>query len=469
MSVKSVLISPKTIAVVGASEDIRKPGGKTLENLLRYNFEGEIYPVNPKYKSIMGLKCYPTILDIPKPIDVAILAIPSHIVLKAIEQCIIKKVKYVVIYSSGFSELLDPEKVKLEEKLRNMVKNTSTRLIGPNSEGYMIPLTNTYAIFSSAPEASPISGEVAFISQSGALGASLITRFWELGYGISCFISTGNEADMTFVDFIKIVLDDPNTKAVTGFIEQIRKSQRFIEISKKALKRRKPIIVFKAGKSEKGKFSARTHTGAVAGSYEIYNAVLKQYGVIEVDELEDLIYASIALAWQPIPKGDRLGFITISGGSCSVMADLCEKLKLVVSDLSENTIKKLKKILPEFAIAKKPLDITGGALSKLGDIMCECLYAMAEDDNVDMVIIGLTTLAGVWAEDAMSKLIPAIKDVNQNHQKPVYFWWSIARSVINKHINRLLANKIPYSYPEKAVKAAYYASLYGRYLKRFIN
>ena len=364
----SRIFEPKTIALIGASRDINSVGYGILKNLVKgcvfesefcRPFRGNVYPINPNAYELLGKKCYPNIKDIECDIDLAIIAVPAKIVLEISKECVEKKVKGAVIISAGFAELGEKGK-ELQNKIAEVFKKAGIPLIGPNCLGIIRPAINLNASF--APTMPP-AGNVAFISQSGALADSIIDWAVKNRYGFSVLISYGNKADLDVPDFLDLLEKDESTKAIAIYLEGIDDGRRFMDIAKR-VSLKKPIICLKAGRTEKGVKAISSHTGSLAGSYQIYESAFRQSNVFVADTLEELFDNAKALANQPVCKRNAVAVIT-NGGGCGVLcADYCEELGINLVELKENTLKildKSGKMHPAYSRAN-PLDIVGDAL-----------------------------------------------------------------------------------------------------------
>lgn len=337
------LLNPKTIAVIGASNNRKKVGYSLMANLKK--FRGNVFPVNLKGKPILGKKCYKSIMDVSKKVDMALIAVPAPAVPSVVQECVDKKVGYIVILSSGFSEIGNKED---EKKLLEIVKGKA-RILGPNGFGVVIPSLNIDTTFALT---TPKDGHIAFISQSGALWAGISIYSKIHNFGFSYFISVGNMLDLDFSDFLEYLENDKKTEVIILYIERLVDGRRFMDTVKKC---KKPIIAIKAGRSEAGKRAALSHTGSLAGSYEIYEAAFKQSGVILVETLEE---AFAKAKFLQIPASNRIVIVTNAGGPGTLTADYCEKHGFDVVKLPENL--KFEK-LPRAWSHNNPIDIVGDA------------------------------------------------------------------------------------------------------------
>jgi len=372
------LFNPKSIAVIGASRDPNSVGYGILNNLVTgcvfqteycKPFNGKIYPINPNADSILDLKCYKNILEIKEDVDLALVVVPARFILDVINNCVKKKVKSLIIISAGFSELGEEGK-KVQDKIVEILTKAKIPMVGPNCLGIIRPCINMNASF--APTTPP-EGNIAFISQSGALADSIIDWSIENRYGFSAVISYGNKAMLDVYDFMEYFDKDPNTKVITLYIEGVNDGKKFIETAKKI---KKPIVVLKAGRSEQGRKAISSHTGSLAGSYDIYKAAFKQSGIVIADTVEELFDNAKALANMSHLK-EGLAILT-NGGGCGVLcADYCSDLNVPLAELKENTLKKLddtKKMHPAYS-RRNPLDIVGDALPERYEAAADILLS----------------------------------------------------------------------------------------------
>lgn len=362
------IFNPRSVALIGASRDPNSVGQGILKNLIKgavfysefaRGFSGNIYPINPKAEEILGLKCYPSIKAVKNEIDLAIIATPAKTVISLIKECIAKKVKGIILISAGFAEMGNQGK-KLQDEIAKLAAKAKIPLVGPNCLGIIRTKNNLNASF--APSMPP-QGNVAFVSQSGAIADSIIDWAIANRYGLSTLISYGNKAMLDVYDFLEWLENDAETKAIAVYIEGVGDGKRFMEVASKIIKT-KPIIALKAGRTKKGINAIASHTGSLAGSYDIYKAAFKQSGVFIADTIEELFDLAKVLANQPALKENAVAIIT-NGGGCGVLcADYCTEIGVNIVELKNSTIKKLddtKKMHPAYN-RSNPLDIIGDAL-----------------------------------------------------------------------------------------------------------
>lgn len=348
------IFSPKTIALVGASSNPNKIGYAMLRNLL--SFDGTVYPVNPNAKEILGKKVYPSLLDIPGPVEMILVAVPAPTVPKVIEDAGRKGARVAVIISAGFRETGEEGRM-LEELVLEIARHYGVRIIGPNCLGIMLPHRGLNATFDPT---SPRPGPIAFISQSGAVITTSVD--WSLAeeIGISAVISVGNQSDLEFEDYMAFAENDPNTKAIILYVEEIKNGKQFLEFSQR-VSDKKPIIALKSGSSKRGQMAASSHTGSLAGSYEIYQAAFRQAGVISVHSIREAFGVAELLASEGYPKGPRSLIITSAGGFAVLSSDYAEKNGIELVEFSSEIMEELNAFLPAAWSHENPLDMVGDA------------------------------------------------------------------------------------------------------------
>src|SRR5438876_1748935 len=350
--------TPRSVAIVGASHTPGKVGYAILENM-KASFKGKIFPVNPDTSQILGLEVFPSITKIPEKVDLALIVVKAEMVDDVLVECKKKKIDSVIIVSSGFSETGE-EGRKQEEKLKKTISSTTINVIGPNCLGVFDTYSGLDTLFLSHQKLGrPGQGNIAFISQSGAVGSSILDFFAEEKIGVSKFISYGNSMDLNELDLLEILAKDEKTKVIMMYLEGIKSSgKEFVERVKKITKI-KPIIVLKAGKTERGTKAVMSHTGSLAGSYRVYSSVFKQCGMTEAKDWEELIDFAKAFSMQPLPRGRKLLVVTDGGGFGILAADEAEKQKLERKEPSDEVKNKLKKILPSYVSLHNPIDLSG--------------------------------------------------------------------------------------------------------------
>ncbi|MCY3410015.1 MAG: CoA-binding protein [Candidatus Heimdallarchaeota archaeon] len=375
----------QSYAIVGATGNRDKLGWHIVENFLT-SFKGQnIFFVNPKGGEIEGRPVYKSIKDIPEPVDAVVIAIPARFVLQVVEDCVEKGVKSVIIESGGFAEI-GPEGALMQEKLKETIAGSKTRLIGPNCIGVLSPDQGIDTIFIPQGRVGrPRQGPISFFTQSGALGSAILSAFNHLGDGqwISRFASYGNAVDVNETDFIKYFGHDPETKIIMAHLEGFRNGSAFLNYVKK-ITPKKPVIVLKTNRTELGATASASHSASVAANDEVVSALLKQHGVIRVNEFEELIRLARALRTQPIPRGPRVGVVTDGGGFAVSASDAIEREGLELGTLSKKTIETFKAKYPPWYISGNPLDLTGTVTAEEFQFGIE---QFCFDPNIDIVMV----------------------------------------------------------------------------------
>ena len=377
------LVNPKSICIVGATENSLFVK-KIVNNLKLQGFHGKLYMVNPKYNSVFGYPAFPTVLDIPEPVENAIFLIPAKLTLDAVKQCVEKRVKSIIVVTSGFAENGRVEGGKLQEQIKEITRKNNILLCGPNCFG----IINSHGEVANFCESIPGKlgkGNIGIVMQSGGLLASTVYLAQHRGIEFSYFISSGNEAVLESSDYMRFMLDDPNTDVICAFIEGIQDKRKFIEVADLAIMRRKPIIVIKIGGSIYGGESAFRHTGSITGSDSEFKALCKEKGIIRVDDLEDLVetasfYSKICRKWASI--GRRIAVISISGGGASLISDIGFDEGFEFPKLSEKTLEKLIGIVPEFGSVANPLDVTAQVFATPA-VYLECVEHLLNEKDID--------------------------------------------------------------------------------------
>jgi len=398
---------PKSIAVIGASREEKKVGHKIFRNLIDSGFRGELYPINPHAEEILGFKCYKSVLDAPSEIDLSVIAVPARIVPLVAEQCGEKGVKGIIVISAGFSET-GREGTRLERRLLSICRKYGMRMQGPNCLGIINTASRMNASFASA---NPPGGGIAFVSQSGALGSTILNWAIYNEVGFSSFISLGNEADLSAADFLEALGEDEQTRAIGLYIEGVKDGDRFVEVAEK-LTRKKPVVALKAGTTDVGMRAVSSHTGSLAGSDVAFSAAFRKAGILRVDSLEELFDLVLAFEKQPLPKGKRVLIITNGGGPGILAADACEKRGLDLPLLEHQIREELRKMLPPHASVNNPVDVLGDADENR---YWTALDAGLRSSEVDGIIIILTP----QAMTPVDRVAQAITKYQERREKPI--------------------------------------------------
>ena len=433
------IFNPQSIAIIGASEEPKTVGAGLVSNLLQS--KRILYYINPFKSSVFGVDTFKNINDIKEKIDLAIIAIPVNFVLQAIEDCIKKKVKGIIVVSSGFGETGEQGK-ELERKIKELVDKANIPLIGPNCLGIINLNKGLNASF--AP-ITPKQGNVALLSQSGALIDALIDKSAEDNSGFSKIISYGNEAQIDLSQMLSYLKKDKDTDVILLYLEGVKNGKEFFETIKEVNKE-KPIVVLKSGKSKLSEKAIATHTGSLAGGYDVYKAIFKQTGLIEVDTIEELLDVSKALSFhKKIRNG--IGIVTNGGGLGVLAVDYCEKLGVEIKELNKETIEKLDKELEKVLIKRNPLDILGDASPERYEIGIRNLL---EEKDINGVVV-IQAMQIMTDAEKNAKIIVELQ--NKFPLKPIICCF-VGNVLIKKASNYLEENKIPnYSDPKRAIRA----------------
>ncbi|MEN9980188.1 MAG: CoA-binding protein, partial [candidate division WOR-3 bacterium] len=454
------IFKPRSVAVIGASNREGSVGRALFANILFNGYTGIVYPVNPKAKSVLGVKTYPSILDIEDEIDLAILIVPAVTVPAVLAECGQKKVKGAIVISAGFKEL-GPTGAALEQAVRERARAWGIRLVGPNCFG-MINTSPEVRLNTTFGRIRPRYGNIALISQSGAVGANALEYAEVEEVGLCKFISIGNKADINECDLLEYLKDDPETDVIALYLEDLANPPEFMRIAREITshpERPKPILAIKAGRTSEGAKAASSHTGALAGSDEAYNAFFAQARVLRVDTVNELIAKAASLAYQPPPKGPRVAIITNAGGIGIMATDACIRNGLKLAKLSDRTREELKKVLPAAANTNNPVDIIGdGDASRYR----AAFRILIQDENVDGII-------PIWTPTVVAEAIDianVIVEESEKTDKPILA--CIQTMGDSTAIRRtLLKRRIPhFQFPENAARAMATMAEFSRMSRR---
>lgn len=380
------LLEARSVAIVGASADPAKITGRPLAYMLSRGYRGALYPVNPARDVVQGVKSYPSIAAIGQPVDLAIVGTAAAQVEGVVRDGIAAGVKAFVIFSSGFAETGEPGR-ELQERLRALASEHGVPILGPNCLGVANAETGLIASFTTALEETPLkAGNFAFVSQSGALGAYWLDIVLRSGLGFSQWITTGNECDVGAADAIDYLVDDPKTRVIGVYVEDIRDTVAFRHALQRAAAAGKPVIAIKSGRSHAGAQAAASHTGALAGDDSLYDACLVQGGALRVDSLTEMMDMARLFLFDSVPAGRRLAVMSVSGGAGVLIADEAEAQGLTLPAFSEATVAALRPVLPSFAQPANPVDLTGNVVQNTASIS-QAFAAVGADPNVDAIVL----------------------------------------------------------------------------------
>ena len=408
------LFYPRSIAIIGASADPAKPGGAPLRSLISNGYAGTLYPVNPNYDHLLGLPCFPSLLHIPAEVDLALIAVPAQATMAALRECAEKGVKAVVVLTSGFGETGDLG-ARMQAEMTALVRSAGISLCGPNCMGIFNARNKMTAgfVITQVEEKLAVPEFFGFISQSGGFSAVMHAAALDRSLGFTYFISSGNESDLQFADYLAYMVADPATKVIGGYLEGTRDGQRLMQAAEIALDAQKPVVVIKTGKSPVSAQAAASHTGALAGDNRVYQAFFKQKGIIRADSVEELSTILTILATGNLPANNRVGLIVGSGGNGVLLADKCAEVGLEVAPMTEKTMEALHRLLPAFGAAANPIDMTSRILTD-AYLIRETTRLVLQDPQIDMVII-MHWSSGIGRSQAMR----GITDILTQANKPI--------------------------------------------------
>jgi acyl-CoA synthetase (NDP forming) len=372
------IFKPKSLALIGASNNPTKWGGMVLGRALSCAFRGSIYPVNPKETEISGLRAYRDVLEIPDPVDLAVFTIPAAEIPAAMKSCVEKGVKGAVVISADFAETGERGRA-LEQETVRIARNGGLRFIGPNGNGMWTSAVGLNA----SPLPAPLPGSLAMISQSGMFGGAAVHATLSKGFGLSKFVAMGNQADLTAADYLAYLSSDEDTRVIALYLEGLKEGRRFLEVARE-VSRQKPILVLKGGRSAPGARATLSHTASIAGEDSIFDAVCRQAGLIRVSQLEHLFLMAEALLSQPLPRGDRIAVVG-NGGQGVATVDNLAALGIDVPEFTDQDKLDLKKVLPPHApIPRNPVDFAAGAMDTSDEV--KVIEKLASLDYIDGII-----------------------------------------------------------------------------------
>ena len=416
----AALFTPRSVAVVGASADLRRLGGIPIRLMRDHAFPGALYPINPNREEIGGFRCYPDVASLPETPDLALFATPREGVLAALRQCAGRGVKCAAVFTSGFGET-GAEGAALQEEMARIARGAGMRLLGPNCMGVIHTRSRLMATFTiSIREGELLSpGPVALVTHSGALAACMISDLHDAGTGLSAMASLGNEADVDFAECVDHFVDDPDTRVICGYLESVRDGRRLRSAAGRALAAGKPIVLLKSGATEAGARAAMSHTAALATPHGVFAAFARQYGVALCRSYQELIETADFLARAPRTRGRRLGVLSFSGGAGSLVADAAVEEGFALPPLAEATCARLRAALPPYAAVRNPVDLVSVMVSKPGESpIAEAGAAVRDDPEVDAVVL----VMGVYHHVA-AQVAKELKGLFADSAKPLACCW----------------------------------------------
>ncbi|MBL0419303.1 acetate--CoA ligase family protein [Ramlibacter sp. AW1] len=458
----SRLLQPRSIAIVGASADERTINGQVLANLQRRGFKGDLYPVNPKYQAVGGLECFEAIDRIPGTPDLAIVLLGAAHAVQAVAQCGRHHIPFACVIGAGFAEL-GGEGERLQAELVAVARQHGIRLVGPNCIGLMNVPDDVFAGFGPIFGMADLkAGTLSLATQSGGFGFGVVNMADEMGIGFRYAVSTGNEADLTSLDFFDAFIDDPGTRVLAGYFEGIRDAHRLPDVARRALAARKPVIVWKVGDTPEGERAAASHTGNLGGAAALYRAAFDQFGWIAIDDVHELVDCARAFASGKLPVDPNVGIVTVSGGAGVLLADRCAVQGLRVPALAQATRDRLGAVLPAYASTQNPVDITATVLND-PSLLRKALEIILEDGGVGSLIVVASSVEGPMAESIASELV-ALDAVTR---KPIYVSWNARETRVGGAYRMLHAANVPlYRTPSRCCYALAAAHRFSQALVR---
>jgi acetyltransferase len=455
----SALVRPSTVAVIGASRDPSKVGHAILQNILAGGFQGVVHPVNPTARAINGVRAYPSVLDIPDPVDLAIVITPARFVPEVLDQCGQRDVRGVVVISGGFREVGE-EGVRREEEVRARIRRWGFALIGPNCLGIINTAADVRLNATFAAQI-PHSGNIGLISQSGALTAAALDYARHRRIGFSKVFNLGNKADVTELELLNVLAHDQDTRVILLYVEELSEGRRFIDTAREISEQRppKPVLVLKAGRTAAGARAVSSHTGSLAGADEVYEAIFAQAGVLRVESIEELFDYAAAFSRQPLPRGKRVAIVTNAGGPGILATDACIRQGLELSRFNDATIATLRQVTTREASLSNPVDIIGDADDRRYDAV---LQAVLADPAVDATIVLVTRQATIDVEATAEAVVRRAREST----KPVLASF-VGAMAVEAGVARLEDGGIPhYSFPEAIARTLAAMTRYTSWITR---
>jgi acyl-CoA synthetase (NDP forming) len=460
----SRFLNPRGVAIVGASNDVARIGGQPIRLLTEFGYAGKVYPVNPKYTEIRGLTCYPDLAAVPQPCDVALVALSAPHVRGVIEQCGKAGIPYALVLSAGFSEV-GGEGKSLQAELVATAHKWGVRLVGPNCLGIMNLKDQARVGFGGTLQLTTLKpGPLAMVTQSGGFGFGVVAIACYYGLGFNYAVSTGNEADLSLLDWMADLLERPEVEILVAFMEGITDGRRMIAIGERALELGKPILVWKVGNTDIGRRAATSHTARLTAGYELFRAAFRRGGYIEIRDVDDLIDISKILLGRKLPAGNRVAVLTLSGGAGVLLADRCIEHGLALPKLSDATTAKLREIMVSFASADNPIDATAHGYNDNFASYSKAIREVLADPNIDQATARPPRgkAARPWAEGLLEML--------RETDKPLVLNWPTAPDDNGEVMRYLEENGVPcIMAPGRAIAAMAAVTDFAQKCRTYVN
>lgn len=444
------LFHPRGIAVIGASADLTRISGQPIKALKNAGFPGGVFPINPKYKELHGLACFPDVMSLPGPCDLAVIAVPAPGVAQAIRDCGKAGIPFAVVLTAGFRET-GAEGRKLEEELARVLAETGVRIVGPNCQGMLSVESRVWTVFGSVADETELrAGHVSCAFQSGGFGYAVVNLAEAQGVGFRYCVSSGNEVDITTPELLQAFLDDPGTKLAFAYLEGTPDARRLLDLGRKSMETGKPVLIWKAGTTDAGIKAAASHTANMTGSYDLYRAAMRQSGLIEVDDVEPIVDIAKLFAQGREPAGTAIGVLSISGGSGVVFADAAVRGGLTLPPFAPETLAKMRTLVPAFGSPQNPADITAAVFNDT-TLFARSLEVVLEDPGLDQLSILIASISGRSA--AMSAEV--IAAAARKTKKPVHVAWSGRHAKSEEAVRHLESAGVPFvTTPVRLARAA---------------
>jgi acyl-CoA synthetase (NDP forming) len=431
--------NPRAIAIVGASQDLATISGQPLKHLQSHGYTGKLYPVNPRYPEVTGIRCYPSVADLPEAPDLALILVNAARVPDLLRQCGARGIPYAIIFSSGFAEMGGKGEA-LQREVVSIAREHGIGVIGPNCQGMINVADRVFAGFGSVFHSDYQPGAVSMVSQSGGFGFSVMDLTAKSGgLPIRQIVTTGNEIGVSTLDFIDYYIRDPKTEIIAGYIEGLEEPRQLAEVGRRALATRKPVLMWKAGNTGHGGRAVRAHTAKPGGDSAIYDEAFRQGGIIRVEDVQDVADYGRAFRCGRLPRGNRVAIITISGGAGILMTDECVARGMQFPSLALETIARLRAFVPEFGSLLNPIDVTASIFNQT-DLVGQAMEAVLQDPNVDCVAMINASLQGELAAKVGKQIVAAALKTD----KPVFIVWSARETMLPEVYGELDAARIPH-------------------------
>lgn len=453
------IFNPKSVALVGASGKKGKMGNVFAKNLVD-GYQGTIFMVNPKDEEVEGVKAFPDIKSIPGPIDLAVIVVPAPVVPSVMEDLSEVGAKSAVVITAGFSEA-GPEGKALQDKMMESARKTGIKVVGPNCFGiYNCNIGLNASMGIGTP---PKGGDISFLTQSGAYGMAIFTFAMDHHMKFAKIMAHGNKAGIDDFEVLDYFGDDEETNVICLFLESVDRGKEFLEVAKK-VSLKKPIVATKTGRTAGAARAAASHTAAMAGSFTAYEAAFKQSGIIFARNGMDMVNIAKGLDWQPLPKGNRVGIITNSGGTGVELVDLCEENGLIVPELSPDIREEIASLIPQYASARNPIDMTP-VWPKFVELYSKCIRILYESEDVDIIVPILLQRAALMPEVCQAVTDTVNDCLSEGMRKPTYVCWVATKNALG-NMDILQEKRIPcFDWPERTARAIGSIAQYTRFLR----